>query len=124
MGKGYQGDDTTGFQSPAQDYIGGVLDLADMLDLRRPSRFPVRVVGQALHERGIEHGDVLVVDTASDPVSGRVCIAMVDGDVILAVLRQTTHGWTLRPSSGPVLTVEGDSIEVWGIVYALVRRHV
>ncbi len=32
----YQGDDTTGFQSPAQDYIEPVINLADILDLRRP----------------------------------------------------------------------------------------
>ena len=49
----YKGDETTGFQSPAQDYIEPVIDLAAVLDLRRPGRYPVRVVGQALRERGI-----------------------------------------------------------------------
>jgi DNA polymerase V len=42
----YWGDETTDFQSPAQDYIEGVVDL------RRPGRYPVRVKGQALSERG------------------------------------------------------------------------
>ena len=36
----YKGDETNGFQSPAQDYIEGVVDLAAILDLRRPGRTP------------------------------------------------------------------------------------
>lgn len=40
-----QGGETTGFQSPAGDYVEPVIDLAEHLDLRRPGRYPVRVVG-------------------------------------------------------------------------------
>jgi DNA polymerase V len=40
--KPYQGDETTGFQSPAQDYVEPVLDLPRLLDLRRPGLYPVR----------------------------------------------------------------------------------
>jgi hypothetical protein len=32
----YQGGETTGFQSPAQDFIEHVLDLPSMLDLSKP----------------------------------------------------------------------------------------
>jgi DNA polymerase V len=53
----YQGDETTGFQSPAQDYIEPVVDLAALLDLRRPHLYPVRVVGQSLTTWGIPHGN-------------------------------------------------------------------
>jgi DNA polymerase V len=41
-----------------------------MLDLRRPGRYPVRVVGQALRVRGILHGDVLIANAAADPKAG------------------------------------------------------
>jgi len=44
----YKGGETTGFQSPAQDHIEEVVDLAALLDLRKPGIYPVRVVGQAL----------------------------------------------------------------------------
>lgn len=33
----YRGDDTTGFQSPMPDYIEQVVDLAQLLDLCKPS---------------------------------------------------------------------------------------
>jgi len=45
------------------------------MDLRRPSRYPVRVVGDALEVRGIYHGDILVADAAGEPKAGKVCIA-------------------------------------------------
>ncbi len=54
----YRGAETTGFQSPAQDYIEHVVDLARVLDLGKPGIYPVRVAGQAFAERGIRDGDI------------------------------------------------------------------
>lgn len=122
MGK-YQGDETTGFQSPAQDYIEGVVDLATILDLRRPGRYPVRVKGHALAARGIQDGDILVADAAAEPKAGKVCVAMVGGDVILATLTQRDAQWVLAPSTGPLVTI-ADDVEIWAIVEALVRTRI
>ena len=119
----YAGDRTTGFQSPAQDYIEPVIDLAAMLDLRGPSIYPVRVVGQALSARGIHHGDVLVVNAAADPKSGKVCVAIMNGEVALATLRFKEGGWWLHPSTRPAQPVRGET-EIWAIVEALVRFKV
>lgn len=119
----YRGDETTGFQSPAQDYIEGVVDLSAVLDLRRPGRYPVRVKGQALEARGIRDGDILVADAAAEPRPGVVCVAMVGGDVILATLTRAGPTWVLAPSSGPIITI-GEDVEVWAIVQALVRTDI
>ena len=70
---GYAGDKTTGFQSPATDFVENVTDLAQILDLRRPGRYPVRVVGQRLAARGIQSGDILVADAGADPKPGKIC---------------------------------------------------
>jgi DNA polymerase V len=121
--RGYAGDETTGFQSPAQDHIEPVVDLAALLDLRRPHLYPVRVVGQALAARGIRHGDVLVVNAAADPIAGKVCVAIVDGDVILATLAFKDGGWWLKPSRHEPKPV-ADDVEIWAIVEALVRFKV
>ncbi|MBK8841004.1 MAG: hypothetical protein IPO30_20775 [Hyphomonadaceae bacterium] len=118
----YKGDNTTGFQSPAQDYVEDVVDLAAMLDLRRPGRYPVRVKGRALASRGIRDGDILVADAAAEPKPRQS-------------LRR--NGWRRRhprdpdqagrclrvgPSSGPIITI-ADDVEVWAIVQALVRTQ-
>ena len=100
----YKGDETTGFQSPAQDHIEPVIDLAAILDLRRPGRYPVRVVGQALRERGILHGDVLIANAAADPKAGQVCIAIVNNEVIVATLGFRDGEWwaaAVAQAAGP-----------------------
>lgn len=120
---GYQGDETTGFQSPAQDYVEPVVDLARLLDLRRPGLYPVRVVGHELRARGIHHGDILIANAAAEPVSGKVCVAFLQGEVILATLTREDDAWWLKPASRPPLPVT-DEVEVWAIISSLVRTKV
>jgi DNA polymerase V len=120
---GYRGDETTGFQSPAQDFVEEVVDLAALLDLSKPGIYPVRVLGRALKERGIDDGDILVTDAAAEPVPGQVCIAMIGGDVIIATLDRRNGAWLLTSSAG-LLTPVTEDVEVWAIVRALVRTQV
>ncbi len=119
----YRGDETTGFQSPAQDYVEEVVDLAALLDLSKPGIYPVRVLGRQLKDRGIDDGDILVTDAAAEPVPGQVCIAMIGGDVIIATLDRRDGKWLLTSSSGLPTPVTED-VEVWAIVRALVRTQV
>jgi len=120
---GYKGGETTGFQSPAQDHIEEVVDLSALLDLRKPGMYPVRVVGQALKERGIDHNDILIADATADPEAGRVCVAMFGGEVILATLKRKSGEWFLLPSKGELVPVTVD-VDVWAIIRALVRMDV
>ena len=120
----YRGDVTTGFASPADGKIEGVVDLAELLSLGRPGLYPVRVVGQALRERGIHDGDILIANAAADPVSGRVCVAFVREEVVLATLgREDDGSWWLKPNAGPSVPVAGD-VEVWAMISGLVRLTV
>jgi DNA polymerase V len=119
----YRGDETTGFQSPAQDFIEQVVDLAELLDLSKPGIYPVRVLGRELKHRGIDDGDILVTDATAEPIAGKVCIAMIGGDVIIATLDRVDGAWVLNSSAGLALQVT-DDVEVWAIVRALVRTQV
>ena len=65
----------------------------------------MRVKGHALAGRGIRDGDILVADAAAEPKAGKVCVAIVGGDVILATLTQRDAQWVLAPSSGPLVTI-------------------
>ncbi|OAI44274.1 hypothetical protein AYO42_04970 [Rhizomicrobium sp. SCGC AG-212-E05] len=119
----YDGGNTTGFPSPATIYLEKVINLAEILDLRRPSRYPVRVVGGALPARGIAERDILVVDSSLDRASGRICVAMAAGEVFLAVLKRTGPTWHLVRGGGGEIEVTGD-LEVFGIVTSIVREAV
>lgn len=46
MARDYDGSNTTGFVSPASDSLEDPIDLSEILDLRRPHRYPVRVKGE------------------------------------------------------------------------------
>ncbi len=122
----YNGGNTTGFVSPAGDALEGPIDLSAVLDLRRPSRYPVRVWGEALRERGIHPGDILIADAAAAPATGKVCVAFVHGEVLVATLAFRRGAWWLYPSAeGPEpVAVAGEAAEVWAIVCGLVRTDV
>lgn len=119
----YDGGNTTGFPSPATIYLEAVIDLADILDLRRPSRYPVRVHGGSLPSRGIAERDILVVDSGLDRAPDRVCIAMTSGEIFLAILKRTGPTWHLIRADGREHEVTEDT-EVWGVVTAVVRQGV
>src|ERR1700755_1131765 len=95
----YDGGNTTGFASPATIYLEAVIDLAEILDLRRPSRYPVRVIGGSYPFRGFAERDVLVVDAGADRAPDRICVVMTAGEVFLAVLARSGPLWrVVRPN--------------------------
>lgn len=120
----YHGAETTGFQSPAQDYIEELIDLGRILDLRKPGIYPVRVKGQAMLERGIRDGDILIANTALRPAHGKVAVAILQGSFRLATLEQRRGAWFLRPSDAKEALPVSDDAEVWAIVAGLVRESV
>lgn len=122
----YTGGNTTGFVSPAGDNLEARLNLADLLDLSRPSRYPVRVSGDALASRGIYSGDILIADAASPPARGKIAVVMLHGSVLIGQLAFHEGQWWLqsgRPGIRPV-AVEGEEAEVWAIITGLVRADV
>jgi DNA polymerase V len=119
----YDGGNTTGFPSPATIYLDPVINLAEILDLRRPSRYPVRVMGGSYPARGIAEKDILVVDAAADRAPDRVAVVMTAGEVFLAVLKRRGPSWAMVRADGSEIAIEGD-IEVWGIVIASVRESI
>lgn len=121
---GYRGAETTGFQSPAQDHIEHVIDLARVLDLRKPGTYPVRVTGQAFAERGIRDGDILIANTAAQPAHGKIAVAVLQGSFRLATLERRGGHWFLLPSGTKEALPVSDDAEVWAIVAGLVREHV
>ena len=122
----YNGGNTTGFASPAGDNLEGRIDLSDTLDLSRPSRYPVRVAGDALASRGIFSGDILIADAASPPAHGKVAVVMLQGSVLVGQLAYAQGQWWLasgHPDTQPVV-VTGDEAEIWAVVTGLVRTEV
>lgn len=120
----YRGAETTGFKSPAQEYIEELIDLGRILDLRKPGIYPVRVKGQEMQERGIRDGDILIANTALRPAHGKVAVAILQGSFRLATLEHRRGEWFLKPSGSKEALPVSDDAEVWAIVAGLVRESV
>ena len=75
-----------GFPSPADDYVESRIDLNDVLIRHPSSTFFLRVSGDSMRGAGILDGDLLVVDRAIEPRSGRVVVAVLEGAFTLCLL--------------------------------------
>lgn len=117
---------SAGFPSPAEDYIDGGLDLNTHLIRNPASTFFVRAAGDSMVDAGIHSGDILVVDRSVEAKDGRVVIAVLDGDLTVKRLRQSSAGSiSLHPENSeysPIEIREGTSFEIWGVVTAVIHR--
>jgi DNA polymerase V len=115
-----------GFPSPAAD------DLEDEIDpiawvVRHPSAtFWWRVSGDSLVDEGIHDGDLIAVDRAGKRRTGRIVLALVDGEITVKKLAKRDGRLWLDPKSrgrefAPLLVTE--STEIWGVVAGIVRRY-
>ena len=116
---------SAGFPSPAEDYIEQHLDLNELLIRHPAATFFVRVNGDSMTGAGIIHDDILVVDRSLEPVSGRIVIAVVDGE--FTVKRLFVDGDSCRlvaenPAYPAVEMSEGASCEVWGVVTSSIHQ--
>lgn len=115
-----------GFPSPAGDYQEQCLSLDDLVGLRAPHTYLVRVRGDSMIEAGIHDGDVLVVDRSLEARPGSIVIAHVHGELTVKTLRRDAAGglWLVpaNPDYAP-LAVEPDSLEVWGVVTCNLHFH-
>ena len=108
-----------GFPSPADDYIEKRLDLNEMMIQHPAATFFVRVEGDSMMDAGIRSGDILVVDRSLEPVSGKIVVAVVNGDFTVKRLVQKGKKVYLCPENPqfPNFCVDPESdFEVWGVV--------
>lgn len=113
-----------GFPSPAEDHIEKPLDLNDLLIKHPESTFYVRVRGESMVNAGIHDGDLLLVDRAVSPISGKVVIANLDGELTVKRIRLKNGQVTLEsenPAFADRQIKKHDQFEVWGVVTAVVH---
>jgi len=115
-----------GFPSPAQDHVEQKLSLDELLDIDAPHTFLAQVDGDSMVGAGIYDGDVVVVSRALRASNGDIVVAAVNGDTCVKRLSMDGKLIVLRsenPAFSPRFIMEGDELQVWGVVTASVRRH-
>ena len=110
---------SAGFPSPADDYIDCKLDLNELMIKNQAATFFVRVAGDSMIGAGINHDDILVVDRSLSPVSGKVVIAILNGELTVKRLLKTENSCRLVAENSayePIELVEENECEIWGVV--------
>lgn len=112
--------DATGFGAAADDYMERGIDLNEQLIHNKPATFFMRVRGNAMIDAGIHDGDIVIVDRSIKAVSGKVIIAVLNGEMLIRRMEKTFNKLRLVPDTPKLATIEidasCDSFEVWGVV--------
>lgn len=94
-----RGSVVAGFPSPAEQYLEPPLDLNELLVKRPAATYFVKVEGDSMVGRGIQAGDLLVVDRSLAPANDDVIIACVNGDFTVKTFRRDAQGLHLVPAN-------------------------
>lgn len=113
-----------GFGSPAGDSGVTRLDLNDILVRHPQATFLMRMAGDALHELGIDTGDLVLVDRAITPAHGHVVIAVVDDEFVCRQLCMRGADIRLqatRPGCADIQARDGTELQIWGVVTQVIK---
>jgi len=115
----FTGKVAAGFPSPADDYVEKTLDLNELLVQRPAATFFVRAQGESMLGAGIHPNDILVVDRLIEPVSGKIVICALDGELTVKRLERENERWKLKaenPAYTDIVIHEELDMIIWGVV--------
>ena len=115
-----------GFPSPAADHIEKEISLDELLGIRAPHVYLVRIDGDSMQGVGIYSGDLAVVDRAIEAGHGHVVVALLNNDPICKRLCLRGKSVVLQsenPKYPDRYVLEGDELTVWGVITYTVRSH-
>lgn len=115
-----------GFPSPAQDYIETGLDLNKALIRHKASTFYGRVVGDSMHDAGIDEGDIIVIDKSLEAENGDLVVCYIDGEFAIKYLKIEDGRLLLCPANekyAPIEVKNGEEFRVWGVVTYTIKRR-
>ena len=109
----------TGFGAAADDFAERGIDLNEQLIRNKPATFFMRVRGEAMIGAGIFDGDTVIVDRSIKPVTGKIVIAVLNGDMLIRRFEKAFNKLRLLPETDRLAPIEIDpyaEFSVWGVV--------
>lgn len=114
-----------GFPSPADDYIERRLDLNELVIKHPAATFYVKVEGNSMEGAGIYSGDTLVVDRSLPAASGKIVVAVLDGEFTVKRLVIEGKQTFLQPENPAFERIEvkkEHDFQVWGVVTYVIHK--
>ena len=115
-----------GFPSPADDHLEDTLDLNTHLIHHKVATFFVKAQGESMIGAGIHQGDILIVDKSLSPKSGKIVIAVVDGEFTVKRLHKYKGNITLKAENSEFedIKIKGtDELIIWGVVTSVIHQY-
>jgi repressor LexA len=113
-----------GFPSPAEEELADTLSLDELLIHNHEATFLLRVSGDSMSEAGILPGDMVIVNKGTNPKSGDIVIAEVDGEWTMKYLRKRGDSVTLIPANPNYKPIKPkNELKIAGVVTAVVRKY-
>lgn len=110
----------TGFGAAADDYAERGIDLNEQLIKNKPATFFFRMNGEAMMNAGIFSGDILIVDRSLKAVSGKIVVAILNGEMLIRRLEKTFNKIRLLPETNKLSPIDVDlntcEFAIWGVV--------
>ncbi len=110
----------TGFGAAADDYMERGIDLNEQLIRNKPATFFMRVSSDAMQEAGIYKNDVVIVDRSAKAISGKVVIAILNGEMLIRRLEKTNKSTRLLTEANKLSPINIDEsceeFSIWGVV--------
>ncbi|OKS58508.1 LexA family protein [Pseudomonas syringae] len=102
------------------------ISLDELLNIRAPGTYLVKVAGDSMEGAGIFSGDMLIVNKGPDPKAGQVIIGVVNQEPLVKYLAFVGCHTVLRSANRKYpdrFIMEGDDFDVWGVVTHSIRDH-
>lgn len=116
---------SAGFPAPSNDYLEGKLDLNEYIIKNPPATFFVRVSGDSMIGAGIHPDDLLVVDRSEEVKTGKIVIAVINGELTVKRMKKSREGIQLLPENPaytPLLITPEMEFQVWGVVTYVIHK--
>lgn len=114
-----------GWPSPSEDYVEDTLNLHELVVRNPAATYFLRALGESMIGAGIHSGDLLVVDRSKEPQSGKVVVAIIDGELTVKRLL-IKNGRTLLAAENagyPDFDITGrEDASIWGVVTYVVHK--
>jgi len=102
------------------------LDLNTHLIHHQEATFFVKAQGDSMIGAGIHQGDILIVDKSLTPKSGKIVIAVVDGEFTVKRLHKYKGNITLKAENPEFkdIKIRGtDELIIWGVVTSVIHQY-
>lgn len=115
----------TGFGAAADDYMEKGIDLNEQLIRNKPATYFFRMKGDAMTSAGIFDNDVLIVDRSIKLTTGKIIVAVLNGELLVRRFHKNFTSAFLIPENDRYKTInlaEFTDFQLWGVVTYVIHQ--